>query len=504
MCSSMKAKILILLLVFSSVLVSLPETGTANEENSRIYIRADGRVSGTDKIERHGDIYTLTHDIGTENWTYGITIQRDNIVVDGAGHLLKGHGQTSMMDIFAFGMPIINGIKIEGYNNITVKNLQLWGFNYGFRVKESTNIRILGNNLTKIATSISLAYLSHSIVQGNSIVCNGTDGISYYKGENNTVSDNYIKDNLHGISLNQFSNGTISGNTITKSDFTGIYLTSSSNNVIFGNIMSNNSNGISIVNSFNNTVYGNEVTNNNNGISIPGPSTNNTITENAITNNSEGISFKQSSNNTIYKNNFIENSVQVFDRALEYPDHYVLSINLWDNGFIGNYWSDYNGTNHNGNGIGDTPYTVYENNTDHYPLMHLVALQISPPSISIISPQNKTYTTDRVSLNFTVNEETSWMGYNLDEQNNVTITETTLNLSGLSDGSHSLIVYATDTAGNTGKSETMNFTIDTSSIIWVTGFIVIIAVVGAAFLLYLLKTNKTTNSKQQHKDSFIG
>ncbi|MGD8544675.1 MAG: hypothetical protein PVH12_00745 [Candidatus Bathyarchaeota archaeon] len=35
----------------------------------------------------------------------------------------------------------------------------------------------------------------------------------------------------------------------------------------------------------------------------------------------------------------------------------------------GNYWSDYNGSDIDGDGIGDSPYIINENNTDNYPLM---------------------------------------------------------------------------------------------------------------------------------------
>jgi hypothetical protein len=42
---------------------------------------------------------------------------------------------------------------------------------------------------------------------------------------------------------------------------------------------------------------------------------------------------------------------------------------VWDNGSQGNYWSDYNGTNTNGDGIGDTPYSIGFGYYDNYPLM---------------------------------------------------------------------------------------------------------------------------------------
>jgi len=44
------------------LLVSLVEIGIVKAE-STIYIRADGNVEGTDKIQRDGNVYTFTGEI---------------------------------------------------------------------------------------------------------------------------------------------------------------------------------------------------------------------------------------------------------------------------------------------------------------------------------------------------------------------------------------------------------------------------------------------------------
>jgi N-acetylneuraminic acid mutarotase len=84
---------------------------------------------------------------------------------------------------------------------------------------------------------------------------------------------------------------------------------------------------------------------------------------------------------------------------------------------------------------------------------------MAPPEIRVISPQNTAYDGE-ISLNFTVDKVFSWIGYSVDAQHNVTVTGN-ITLSGLSAGSHSLIIYANDTAGHMGKSDTIFFVLNT-------------------------------------------
>jgi len=81
-----------------------------------------------------------------------------------------------------------------------------------------------------------------------------------------------------------------------------------------------------------------------------------------------------------------------------------------------------------------------------------------PPVISNLSLENKTYNQSNLPLNFTTDEPTSWMGFCLDGEANATITGNAT-LTELSDGSHTLTIYANDTVGNMGVSETIIFTV---------------------------------------------
>jgi len=100
----------------------------------------------------------------------------------------------------------------------------------------------------------------------------------------------------------------------------------------------------------------------------------------------------------------------------------------------------------------------------------------------------------------------------LDNQANVTITGDTT-LSGLSEGSHSLIVYANDTVGNTGTSETIHFSINTQQepspikfflqkTIWILA-VVTIAGFGVALLVYFTRVKKTTEKTNNVSRIFL-
>jgi hypothetical protein len=80
------------------------------------------------------------------------------------------------------------------------------------------------------------------------------------------------------------------------------------------------------------------------------------------------------------------------------------------------------------------------------------------PRVQITSPENKTYS--EVSLAFTVNRGTQWMGYSVDNKANITVKVET-KLSNLTEGVHNVTIYANDTLGNMGSSNVVFFSVDT-------------------------------------------
>lgn len=279
-----------------------------------IYIRNDGSVDPPNMpiINVANSTYTFTDDIlvGAD----GIVVERDNVVIDGNGHTLEGPRMPDR------GGPQYEGVNLTGRRNVTVKNMQVTGFHRGFGLLSCLNISIRENNI------VSNRYM---------------EGIRFFNSSDSSIIGNYISSNWYGIWLLSSSNGNrIAENNITANHYEGIRLFSCSDNTIVGNRVEANFRD---------------------GVWLYYLSNCNTLTENTIEGNKAlGIYVLGSSGNTINRNSFIGNYQQVFTDEL---------ANCWDDGFEGNYWSDYSGTDSNEDGLGDTPYTINSFNQDSYPLM---------------------------------------------------------------------------------------------------------------------------------------
>jgi len=135
--------------------------------------------------------------------------------------------------------------------------------------------------------------------------------------------------------------------------------------------------------------------------------------------------------------------------------------------------------------VGGSNYNVHDSSRVCFTINNGKAPVISSPSL-----ENKTYSQDKLNLNFTVDESTSWMGYCLDEQANVTLTGN-FTLTQLPYGSHTITIYANDTVGNMGSSATINLSIaqpfPTALALSSAG---VVAIVGLGLLVYHKKRYK--------------
>lgn len=126
--------------------------------------------------------------------------------------------------------------------------------------------------------------------------------------------------------------------------------------------------------------------------------------------------------------------------------HYIMSVFLPRWAYVGPAMA-YVGVRVGGTSVDSNSTTFYIGPED-----------LTPPIVHILSPENLTYDSTPFSLVFTVNERTTWIGYALDNRQNVTIKEN-VTLPDLDNGSHKILVYANDTSGNTGSSQEVNFTV---------------------------------------------
>ena len=142
---------------------------------------------------------------------------------------------------------------------------------------------------------------------------------------------------------------------------------------------------------------------------------------------------------------------------------------------------------------GSHSITVYANLHNHEQGASTVHFTTNAPlpRISGLSIENRTYYTRDLSLDFSVDKPTSWLGYSLDGDANITIMGNKT-LQGLSYGQHSIIVYANDTIGNFGSSEKIYFSVSQESfpiVLVAIAFGTSLCIIGISLVFYFRKRN---------------
>jgi hypothetical protein len=125
---------------------------------------------------------------------------------------------------------------------------------------------------------------------------------------------------------------------------------------------------------------------------------------------------------------------------------------------------------------------------------------LQSPTVRISSPQGKTYDTSDIPLTFSVNGQNAMLSYVLDGQQAVVITGNTT-LTKLTTGPHNITVYASNSAGQVGTSETILFTVVgrfPMDLVFAGAAIAIF--VSISFLIYLKRQSLSNFKKRDLKD----
>lgn len=350
-----KASFLTVLLLFFCVLLSFAE-GVIVKAEPRTIVVPDDYSSIQEAIDNAAEGDTVYVNKGTYNETVEINRSLSLIGEDSETTIMAGF----RLD-YGNPPPVINikapKVNISGFTLTGSGNAGIWIEIRDINIEKS-GFNITRNKIMNNGLAIRTYDVSNCIISDNNINRNG-DGI-HFVGSDSTISRNNISGNGtgEGIEVDFSQNVTISENQISGNK-DGIYLYYiRQNEPIY--------------------IYENNITTNNNGIRFWYDCSNSIIYKNSITSNDVGIYLENviytdrvGMNNQIFTNNIVDNTQQVLIDPLS-------NIVSWDNGTYGNYWSDYNGTDSDGNGIGDTPHIIDQNNQDNYPLIKPVIIPEFP------------------------------------------------------------------------------------------------------------------------------
>jgi parallel beta-helix repeat protein len=276
----------------------------------------------------------------------------ENVVVNKSVTLIGENVDSTIIDGNGKGTVIYINASYVNIHGFTIRNTGTNPYNAaGILVDHSTGSNISNNKISNTNDGISLYYSSNILISSNTVSTYSNNGIALYSSNNNVIECNILSSNRYGVYL-YFSGNNLVSDNILYSNYYGLRLSSSNKNIISGNDVSAN-----------------------------------------LTVDVGIYCVLGSANNTFYHNN-LNNTKNVESDA----------VNVWDYESEGNYWTDYEGQDLDGDGIGDAPYNV-NSSKDNYPLM-------GPFSDFKIVLEKETYSVSTISnstisdLNFQVDKET--------------------------------------------------------------------------------------------------
>lgn len=278
-----------------------------------------------------GDTLQIPNGIYYEN-----IIINKSLIVTGENKersIIHGNGDDNVVKIIA------DNVTFKGFTLENSGNISKYANYCGIHIN-STNCTIADNIAQDNQQGIKIIGKIIWAIQDNG------NPIGIPLNQHHNIYNNILRNNSEGFVIaGDGLNNSFFSNDIYENGKGVVLYTLEGYNRVFDNFIYKNRIGIHLIFGRNNLIYNNSIFNNSRfGIEIP------------------EIQSDDNINNKIYFNNFISNEQNAFSRI----------GNIWFDNITkqGNYWDDYNGTDEDGDDIGDIPYDIGIDIQDLYPLMN--------------------------------------------------------------------------------------------------------------------------------------
>lgn len=322
----------------------------------------------------------------------------------GVGHpVIHGSGKASVVTVTGNSC-LLRGFVIEHSGGMLVDE------DAGILLK-GTNNRVENNDLRDVLFGIYLLQSDHNFIAGNTIygrplhdIGDRGSGIHIWNSSYNTLENNTIVETRDGMYLQNANHSVIRDNRVHDLRY-GLHYMYSDDNEFEGNVFYNNVAGAAIMYS-KRVRFRHNAFLHNRGFASYGvlfqSDDDCTAEENIVADNAVGIFmeavrrstfrrntvsgndlafrvFSSSTQNVFEQNNIVENlsPLELIGRQTD---------NHWNGATAGNYWSEYDGFDLEGDGIGDTPYkiqNVFEHLESEMPLLRLYVFSPAAQSLEL-------------------------------------------------------------------------------------------------------------------------
>ncbi len=235
-------------------------------------------------------------------------------------------------------------IFCKNSSNLTLYGLDLESCGSGIAIFNATGLSISGCHISGCMNGIAIYQSIGGLIEDNKISNNG-GGISISNSKDMIFIDNIIANSSYSRLISDHLNASNLSESIIPSEVHGYgcnrgFLAERSDNITL----------------LNNTIEYSDGS----GIQLEWANKN-TFMGNRASHNEYGLKLSRSEENRIYSNAFIDNEIEnVLDEE---------GSNRWDNGTTGNYYSDINCTDLDGDGICELSYSIPGGSSiDRYPL----------------------------------------------------------------------------------------------------------------------------------------